>query len=70
MLSPNVGFEDPPLYLSGTGGASQETAITGSFLKSYIIIMRYDFKSEYCFSSVLEHPGLAVMEELVSEDAK
>jgi hypothetical protein len=24
-----VGFEHPPLYLSGTGGASQETAITG-----------------------------------------
>jgi hypothetical protein len=30
VLSPMVGFEDPPLYLSGTGGASQVTAITGS----------------------------------------
>ena len=28
VLSPMVGCEDTPLYLSGTGGASLETAIT------------------------------------------
>jgi hypothetical protein len=40
-----------------------------SFLKSSIIIMRFDFKSESCFSVVLEYPGLAVLGELVSDDA-
>jgi hypothetical protein len=30
VLSPMVGWEDPPMYLSGSGRASQETAITGS----------------------------------------
>jgi hypothetical protein len=30
VLSPMVGFEHPPLYLLGTGRASQETAISGS----------------------------------------
>jgi hypothetical protein len=29
-----------------------------SFLMSYIIIMRCDFKSETCFSDVLRYPGL------------
>jgi hypothetical protein len=29
VLSPKLGCEHPPLYLSGTGGVSQETAITG-----------------------------------------
>ena len=29
VLSPMVSCEDPPLYLSGTGGPSLETAITG-----------------------------------------
>jgi hypothetical protein len=29
VLSPMIGCEDPPLYLSGTGGASLETAIIG-----------------------------------------
>jgi hypothetical protein len=41
-----------------------------SFLMSSIIIMRCDFKSEPWFSSVLGHPGLAVMGELGSNDAK
>jgi hypothetical protein len=30
LLSPMVGLEHPPLYFSGTGRASQETAISGS----------------------------------------
>jgi hypothetical protein len=30
MLSPMVGCEHPPLYLSGSGRASQETSISGS----------------------------------------
>ena len=29
VLSPMVGREDPPLYLSGTGGASPKTAVRG-----------------------------------------
>jgi hypothetical protein len=29
MLSPMVGCEHPPLYLSGSGRTSQETAIWG-----------------------------------------
>jgi hypothetical protein len=29
MLSPMVGSEHPPLYLSGSGRASQEIAISG-----------------------------------------
>ena len=41
-----------------------------SFLKSPIIIMRCDFKSESCFSGVLELPGFALVGELVSDDAK
>ena len=41
-----------------------------SFLKSSIIIMRFDFKSESCFSCVLGYPGLFVVGELVSDDAK
>jgi hypothetical protein len=36
-----------------------------SFLKSSITIMRYDFKSESCFSGVLGYPGLAMVGELV-----
>ena len=31
--------------------------------------MRYDFKSESCFSGVLGYPGLAVVGELGSDDA-
>ena len=38
-----------------------------SFLNSSIIIMRCDFKSESCLSSVLEFLGLAVEGELGSE---
>jgi hypothetical protein len=41
-----------------------------SFLKSFISIMRCDFKSKSCFTSVLGYPGLAVVEELGSDDAK
>jgi hypothetical protein len=32
--------------------------------------MRCDFKSESCFSGVLGYPGLAVVGELGSDDAK
>jgi hypothetical protein len=32
--------------------------------------MRCDFKSESCFSGVLRYPGLAVVGELGSDDAK
>ena len=39
-----------------------------SFLKSSIIIMRSDFRSEYCFSGVLGYLDL-VVGELVSVDA-
>ena len=38
-------------------------------LKSYIIIMRYDFKPKSCFSGVLVYPGLAVVGGLGSDDA-
>lgn len=32
--------------------------------------MKYDFKSESCFSDVLEYPGLAVVGVLGSDDAQ
>ena len=38
------------------------------FLKSSIIIMRYDFKSETSFSCVLGYPGLALVGELDVDD--
>jgi hypothetical protein len=38
-------------------------------LKSSTSIMRYEFKSESCFSAVLGYPGLAVVGVLVSDDA-
>ena len=41
-----------------------------SFLQSSIIIMRCGFKSESCFSGVLGYPGLAVLGELGSDEAK
>ena len=41
-----------------------------SFLKSSTSIIRYDFKSESSFSSVLEYPSLAVVGVLGSDDAK
>ena len=41
-----------------------------SFLKSCVIIMRCDFKSESCFSGVLWYLGLTVVGELGSDDAK
>lgn len=40
-----------------------------SILKTSIIIMRRDFKSESCFSCVVGHPGLAMVGELGSGDA-
>jgi hypothetical protein len=40
------------------------------FLKSSIIIMRCDFKSDICFSGVMVYPGFAVVGELGSTDAK
>lgn len=41
-----------------------------SFLKSSNIIMSCDFKSKCCFSGVLGYPGLAVMGELDSDNAR
>jgi hypothetical protein len=41
-----------------------------SFLKSSTSIMRYDFKSESCFSGVLGYPGLTVARVLGSDDAE
>jgi len=40
-----------------------------SFLTS-IIIMRSDFRSESYFSSVLGYPGLAMVGEFGSDDAR
>jgi hypothetical protein len=39
------------------------------FLKSSTSIMRYDFKSKFCFLGVLGYPRFAVMGVLVSDDA-
>jgi hypothetical protein len=42
-----------------------------SFLKSSIIIMRSDFRSESSFSCVMvEYPGLAMVGQLCFHDAK
>jgi hypothetical protein len=41
-----------------------------SFLKSFILFMRWDFRSECSFSGVLGYPGLVVVGELDSDDAK
>ena len=41
-----------------------------SFLNSSVIIMRSDFRSESCFSNVMLYPGLAMVGELGSDDAK
>jgi hypothetical protein len=40
------------------------------FLMPSIIIMRSDFQSECCFSGVMVYPGLAMVGELGSDDAK
>jgi hypothetical protein len=40
------------------------------FLKSSIIIMRCDFRSKSCFSGVMVYPGLSLVGELGSDDAK
>jgi hypothetical protein len=40
-----------------------------SFLKSFIIIMKSDFRSESCFFSMMVYPGLAILGELGSDDA-
>jgi hypothetical protein len=39
-------------------------------LKSSIITMRCDFKSDSCFSGVFKHSGLTVVGELGSDDYK
>ena len=39
-----------------------------SFLKSSIILMRSDFRSESCFFSVMVYPGLSMVGELGSDD--
>ena len=36
VLSPIVGCEHPPLYLSGSGRASHEAAISGSFQQAFL----------------------------------
>jgi hypothetical protein len=41
-----------------------------SFLKSSIIIMRRDFISESCFYSMMVYPGLIMVGQLGSDDAK
>jgi hypothetical protein len=41
-----------------------------SFLKSSTIIIRCDFKSHSCFSLVLRYPGLDVVGEVGSGDAR
>ena len=38
-------------------------------MKSAISILTYYFKLKSCFSGVLGYPGLAVVEELGSDDA-
>jgi hypothetical protein len=40
------------------------------FLKSSTTIMRTDCRFESCFSGVMEYPGLAMVGELSSDDAK
>jgi hypothetical protein len=40
------------------------------FLKSSTSIIRYDFKSESCFSGVLGYPGLAEVGLLGSDDGE
>jgi hypothetical protein len=39
-------------------------------LKSSIIVMRSDFRSESCFAGMMVYPGLAMVEEFGSYDAK
>jgi hypothetical protein len=41
-----------------------------SFLMSSASIMRYDFKSESCFSGVLGYPGLTEVGKLGSDDGE
>ena len=41
-----------------------------SFLKTSIIILRSDFRYISCFSGVMVYPGLAMVGELGSDDAK
>ena len=41
-----------------------------SFLNSSIFILRCEFKSESCFSGVLQKPGFVVVGELGPDDAK
>ena len=41
-----------------------------SFLNSSMILIRWDFISESCFSGVLGHPGFAVVGEMSPDVAK
>jgi hypothetical protein len=41
-----------------------------SFLKSSFIIKRSDFRSMFCFSGVMVYPGLVMVGEFGSDDAK
>jgi hypothetical protein len=41
-----------------------------SSLLSSITFMKWDFRAESCFSSVLGYPGLALVGELGSDDPK
>jgi hypothetical protein len=41
VLSPIVGWQHPPLYLSGTGKASQKTAISGSCQQALVGNIRF-----------------------------
>jgi hypothetical protein len=43
MLSPMVGFEHPPLYLSGSSRASHETAISGSCQHALLLLLLFFF---------------------------
>ena len=42
VLSPMVGCKYPPLYLSGSGRASQETAIPGSYQQALGFVTVYE----------------------------
>jgi hypothetical protein len=43
VLSPMVGWEHPPLYLSGSGRASQETAISSSYQQALIELLIHGY---------------------------
>jgi hypothetical protein len=55
-------------HLFGCVFCTSLSELLKSILMSSTSIMRYDFKSESCFSGVLRYPGLAEMGVLVSDD--